>query len=192
MNADRMGVVLEEGTHRVVLTHRARGLLAGLVLAALGAAGLGAALPRASAAARFDPPKRARASFARFRVEPPMSADKPGLSVFFPAYNDAGTIASLALVAHMTARTLTDDYEVIVVEDGSPDHTGELLDEMANALPLDEGRAPREEPRLRRGAADGVPDRLEGRRLLHGRGRAVRPARDGEALGGALARRSTS
>jgi glycosyltransferase involved in cell wall biosynthesis len=64
-----------------------------------------------------------------------MSADKPGLSIFFPAYNDAGTIASLALVAHMTARTLTDDYEVIVVEDGSPDHTGELLDEMARHFP---------------------------------------------------------
>ena len=64
-----------------------------------------------------------------------MSADKPGLSIFFPAYNDAGTIASLALVAHMTARTLTDDYEVIVVDDGSPDHTGALLDEMAKHLP---------------------------------------------------------
>jgi len=56
---------------------------------------------------------------------------KPSLSIFFPAYNDAGTIASLALIAHMTARTITDDYEVIVVDDGSPDHTGELLDEMA-------------------------------------------------------------
>ena len=56
---------------------------------------------------------------------------RPSLSIFFPAYNDAGTIASLALIAHMTARTLTDDYEVIVVDDGSPDHTGELLDEMA-------------------------------------------------------------
>jgi glycosyltransferase involved in cell wall biosynthesis len=64
-----------------------------------------------------------------------MSADKTGLSIFFPAYNDAGTIASLALVAHMTARTLTDDYEVIVVDDGSPDHTGELLDEMARHFP---------------------------------------------------------
>jgi glycosyltransferase involved in cell wall biosynthesis len=64
-----------------------------------------------------------------------MNADKPGLSVFFPAYNDAGTIASLAFVAHMTARTLTDDYEVIVVDDGSPDHTGELLDEMARHFP---------------------------------------------------------
>jgi glycosyltransferase involved in cell wall biosynthesis len=60
---------------------------------------------------------------------------KPSLSIFFPAYNDAGTIASLVIVAHMTARTLTDDYEVIVVDDGSPDHTGELLDEMARGLP---------------------------------------------------------
>ncbi len=62
-----------------------------------------------------------------------MSA-KPSLSIFFPAYNDAGTIASLALVAHMTARQITDDYEVIVVDDGSPDHTGELLDEMAKSF----------------------------------------------------------
>ena len=60
---------------------------------------------------------------------------RPSISIFFPAYNDAGTIASLVLVAHMTARELTDDYEVIVVEDGSPDHTGALLDEMAKSFP---------------------------------------------------------
>ena len=59
------------------------------------------------------------------------SPEKPSLSIFFPAYNDAGTIASLAIIAHMTARKITDDYEVIVIDDGSPDHTGELLDEMA-------------------------------------------------------------
>ena len=64
-----------------------------------------------------------------------MSAEKPGLSIFFPAYNDAGTIASLVLVAHMTARELTEDHDVIVVEDGSPDHTGLLLDEMARHFP---------------------------------------------------------
>src|SRR5512144_1190883 len=62
-----------------------------------------------------------------------MSADRPGLSIFFPAYNDAGTIASLVIVAHMTAREITDDHEVIVVDDGSPDHTGALLDELAKA-----------------------------------------------------------
>jgi glycosyltransferase involved in cell wall biosynthesis len=35
----------------------------------------------------------------------------------------------------MTVRGYTDDYEVIVVNDGSPDHTGELLDEMATVNP---------------------------------------------------------
>jgi len=64
-----------------------------------------------------------------------MSEGKSSLSVFFPAYNDAGTIASLALVAHMTARTLRDDHEVIVIDDGSPDHTAPLLDEMARHFP---------------------------------------------------------
>src|SRR4029079_5875496 len=59
----------------------------------------------------------------------------PSLSIFFPAYNDAGTIASLVLIAHMTARQVTDDYEVIVIDGGSPDHTGELLDEMARSFP---------------------------------------------------------
>jgi glycosyltransferase involved in cell wall biosynthesis len=64
-----------------------------------------------------------------------LSEARPSLSIFFPAYNDAGTIASLVLIAHMTARELTDDYEVIVVDDGSPDHTGALLDEMAALFP---------------------------------------------------------
>jgi glycosyltransferase involved in cell wall biosynthesis len=64
-----------------------------------------------------------------------VSRTKPGLSIFFPAYNDAGTIASLVLVAHMTARDLVPDHEVIVVDDGSPDHTGALLDEMARHFP---------------------------------------------------------
>jgi hypothetical protein len=40
VNGDRIGVVLQEGVHRVVLTHQARGLVAGLVAAALAALGL--------------------------------------------------------------------------------------------------------------------------------------------------------
>jgi glycosyltransferase involved in cell wall biosynthesis len=65
-----------------------------------------------------------------------VTPSRPSLSIFFPAYNDAGTIASLVLIAHMTARQLTDDYEVIVVDDGSPDHTGDLLDEMSRHFPF--------------------------------------------------------
>jgi glycosyltransferase involved in cell wall biosynthesis len=54
------------------------------------------------------------------------------ISVFFPAYNDGGTIPSMVLTALMTLRELTDDYEVIVVNDGSTDYTGQVLDELAD------------------------------------------------------------
>ena len=55
---------------------------------------------------------------------------KNGISVFFPAYNDGGTIASMVLSAILVLQSLTDDYEVIVVNDGSFDYTREILDEL--------------------------------------------------------------
>lgn len=57
------------------------------------------------------------------------------LTIFFPAYNDWGTIASMVALAHRVARKLTDDYEVIVVNDASPDHVGEILDELGRVYP---------------------------------------------------------
>jgi hypothetical protein len=48
VNGDRTGVVLEEGMHRVVLAHRARGLGTGLALAGLAVAALVAAFLRRS------------------------------------------------------------------------------------------------------------------------------------------------
>ena len=59
----------------------------------------------------------------------------PGLSVFFPAYNDAGTIASLVITSVKVAATLTDDFEVIVIDDGSADDTPQILDELARIYP---------------------------------------------------------
>jgi glycosyltransferase involved in cell wall biosynthesis len=58
-----------------------------------------------------------------------------GLSVFFPAYNDSGTIASLVITALRSARELTPNFEVIVVNDGSADKTAEILDELARTYP---------------------------------------------------------
>lgn len=57
--------------------------------------------------------------------------ERPGISVFFPAYNDAGTIASMVIAALHTCARLTDDYEVIVVENGSTDYTVEVLEDLA-------------------------------------------------------------
>jgi glycosyltransferase involved in cell wall biosynthesis len=60
---------------------------------------------------------------------------QPSISVFFPAYNDGGTIPSMVLTALMTLRELADDYEVIVVNDGSSDYTPQVLDELDKRYP---------------------------------------------------------
>jgi glycosyltransferase involved in cell wall biosynthesis len=58
-----------------------------------------------------------------------------GLSVFFPAYNDSGTIASMVIRTVKTAAELTPDFEVIVVDDGSADGTADIADELARTYP---------------------------------------------------------
>lgn len=60
---------------------------------------------------------------------------KPSISVFFPCYNDAGTIAAMVIRALQTLREITDDYEVIVVNDASPDDALQILNELACVLP---------------------------------------------------------
>jgi len=57
------------------------------------------------------------------------------VSIFFPAYNDWGTIASLVVLAAAVVRDLTDDWEIIVVNDASPDHTPLILGELLRYVP---------------------------------------------------------
>ena len=57
------------------------------------------------------------------------------VTAFFPAYNDGGTIASMVLCALNVLPKVTDDYEVVVVNDGSQDYTGEVLETLARTFP---------------------------------------------------------
>jgi glycosyltransferase involved in cell wall biosynthesis len=63
------------------------------------------------------------------------AAAPSSLSVFFPAYNDSGTIASLVIRAFQTAARLTPNHEVIVVNDGSTDSTAQILQALTKVYP---------------------------------------------------------
>src|SRR6266566_3845127 len=57
------------------------------------------------------------------------------LTAFFPAYNDQHTIEPIVRTAADEMRKVTDDFEVLVVDDGSKDETGAILDRLAAELP---------------------------------------------------------
>lgn len=58
--------------------------------------------------------------------------DRPdSLTVFFPVYNDERTIERVTEKAIEVCEFLTDDWEIIIVNDGSPDRSGELADRLA-------------------------------------------------------------
>ncbi|MBI3940574.1 MAG: glycosyltransferase family 2 protein [Acidobacteria bacterium] len=52
------------------------------------------------------------------------------ISAFFPAYNDARTIDTLVRGAAQILRGLGADFEIVVVNDGSRDGTGQRLEEL--------------------------------------------------------------
>jgi glycosyltransferase involved in cell wall biosynthesis len=59
------------------------------------------------------------------------SLSAPSLSVFFPAYNDAPSLPALIEKTFAVLAACSSDYEVIVINDGSHDSTGQVLAELA-------------------------------------------------------------
>lgn len=57
------------------------------------------------------------------------------LTVFFPCYNDGGTIATMIIRGIQAAQLVADDVEVLVVNDGSEDDSALILEEMRRLYP---------------------------------------------------------
>jgi glycosyltransferase involved in cell wall biosynthesis len=57
------------------------------------------------------------------------------MTVFFPCYNEEANVERTTRAALATCERLFDDYEVIIVNDGSKDRTGEIADGLAAENP---------------------------------------------------------
>lgn len=83
------------------------------------------------------------------------------LTVFFPAYNEVDNVQPLVEEALAVLPRLAETYEVLIVDDGSTDGTGELADELAHHYP--EVRVIHNRPN--RGYGGAVKAGLEGARM---------------------------
>jgi len=58
-----------------------------------------------------------------------------GITIFFPVYNDEWTVRTVTEKALQVLSSITDRYEVLIIDDGSPDHSGQIADELARQQP---------------------------------------------------------
>ena len=61
--------------------------------------------------------------------------DRISITAFFPAYNDEHTIEGIVRTAAAELRKVTDDFEILVVNDGSRDSTGDILERLRAEAP---------------------------------------------------------
>jgi len=62
--------------------------------------------------------------------------ERISLTAFFPAYNDEHTIENIVRAAAQEIATVTDDFDILVINDGSSDNTGAIADRLAKELPF--------------------------------------------------------
>jgi len=64
-----------------------------------------------------------------------LTASLPEVTLFFPVYNDQNTIRELAISARKMLIRCASTYEIIIINDGSPDISGKIADQLAEEYP---------------------------------------------------------
>jgi len=61
---------------------------------------------------------------------------KPNISIFFPVYNDEKTVRQVTEKALRILEDIAHHYEVLIINDGSPDFSGNIADSLAKEYPF--------------------------------------------------------
>jgi glycosyltransferase involved in cell wall biosynthesis len=57
--------------------------------------------------------------------------ERPNISLFFPVYNDEHTVRTITLKAIRILEEIAENYEIIIIDDGSPDNSGKIADALS-------------------------------------------------------------
>src|SRR5262247_3863056 len=80
---------------------------------------------------RYSRQRRVKKMWVWLGALPMELAAQQGISIIFPAYNEEANIAQAVAQAMQCGSRLFQDWEIIIVNDGSRDHTGQIIDRLA-------------------------------------------------------------